>query len=291
MNIAFISCHDHGKHSVGYIDEESMLLAFLQDEGLTIKREVWNDASVDWTQYDLAILKSPWDYHEHIGDFLSWLDTLQKLQVRLLNPVEMVRWNCDKHYLKDIEDAGLNIIPSLFLEKCSKPHLLPFFEQLGTEKLIIKPCVSAGAKNTNFLRRDTINEHRDMIYQLLEEESYIVQPFMKEIFEGEWSFIFFNGKFGHSILKVPLGGDYRTQHYHGGVTKAAKAEASQIESVAKYVQQFGRGALYARVDGVMREGQFLLMELELVEPYLYLDIDINGYANFYEALTQLSNKS
>src|ERR1700744_1595496 len=102
MKIAYISCHDYGQYSVGYADEESQLLGFLAKKGLDIHRVVWNDHSINWQQYSLAILKSPWDYHENIESFHTWLNTLGSLNIKLLNPIPIVRWNCDKHYLQDI---------------------------------------------------------------------------------------------------------------------------------------------------------------------------------------------
>jgi hypothetical protein len=121
MNIAYISCENYEKYSEGYVDEESMLLGFLVNQGLNITRCIWNDPTVEWQKYEIAILKSPWDYHEQIEDFHKWLDTLQMLNVRLLNPVEIIKWNSDKHYLADIAASGLKVIPSVFFDRNSKP--------------------------------------------------------------------------------------------------------------------------------------------------------------------------
>lgn len=284
MKIAYISCHDHEQYSVGYDDEESLLLAFLLKKGLDIERLVWNDAAIHWQQYGLVILKSPWDYHENIEGFSAWLDTLEALNIPLLNPVDIVRWNSDKHYLRDIALAGLDVIPSFFIERGDKPDLLPFFDQLQAEKLIIKPCISAGAKNIIQVTRDNINEQQDTIYQLLAAEGYFVQPFMKEIFGGEWSYIFINGKFSHCVLKMPGGDDFRVQHYHGGSMQAAEPDLTHVKSAAAYVARFGKNTLYARVDGIIRNGQFCLMELEFIEPYLYLDMHPDAYGRYYDAL-------
>jgi glutathione synthase/RimK-type ligase-like ATP-grasp enzyme len=288
MRIAYISCHNYGQYSVGYIDEETELLAFLLEKGLNIERCIWNDVNVDWKKYDLVILKSPWDYHECLEEFTAWLDVLQAMDLRLLNPVGSVRWNSDKHYLTDIANAGLNMIPSTFLEKGTTPALQPLFEQLQTDKIIIKPCVSAGAKNIISITVDQVNAMQGEIYGLLRGETYFAQPFMHEIYEGEWALMFFIGKFSHSVLKMPGGGDFRVQHYYGGNVTAAEAKASHIASAAEYVAQFGKGSLYARVDGIICNGQFHLMELELIEPFLYLDTNADAYEHFYAALVQLA---
>ena len=286
MKIAYISCLDHEQYSVGYDDEESLLLKFLLKKGLDIERQVWNNPGIDWQEYALVVLKSPWDYHENFEDFNRWLDTLKNLNIKLLNPIDIVRWNSDKHYLQDIAMAGLDVIPCLYIERGNKPDLATFFDQLQSEKLIIKPCVSAGAKNIIQATQDNVNGLQDTIYQLLDTESYIVQPFVQEIFDGEWSLIFFNGKFSHCVLKMPGGGDFRVQHYHGGSVQAAEPDLTHINCATAYVAKFGKDTLYARVDGVIRNGRFQLMELELVEPYLYLDSHPEAYERFCNALLQ-----
>jgi glutathione synthase/RimK-type ligase-like ATP-grasp enzyme len=177
---------------------------------------IWNDAAVDWKQYDVAILKSPWDYHDRIAEFFTWLDTLNALGAKLLNPVEMVKWNSDKHYLGEIAAAGFPVIASVFLEQGTRPDLVPLFEQLKTQKLIIKPCISASAKNTIILTAADAATQLAIVHQLLKTGDYMVQPFMDEIFEGEWSYLFFNGRFSHAALKVPKNGDFRVQSVHGG---------------------------------------------------------------------------
>ncbi len=286
MSIAYISCHDYEKYSEGYVDEESLLLDFLREKGLDIKRCIWNDTAVDWKQYDLVILKSPWDYHELINDFKCWLDMLQQLGVRLLNPVATIRWNSDKHYLADIAAAGLKVIPSVFFDKGSKPELSPVFKQLGVDTVIVKPCISAGAKNVMQITLAGLDSSQTAVHKLLEEERYFVQPFMPEIFNGEWALMFFNGRYSHCVLKMPRGDDFRVQHYHGGSVRAATPHPAHIASAAEYVAQFAAGSLYARVDGIICNGDYHLMELELIEPFLYLDTDAGAHERFYEAVVE-----
>ena len=287
MSIAYVSCDNYEQYSEGYVDEESVLLHFLMNKGLDIERCIWNDVSVDWGRYDLVILKSPWDYHERIGEFHKWLDTLQAKAVRLLNPVETIRWNSDKHYLADIADAGLNVIPSIFFDKGSTPDLAPVFEQLRTDKVILKPCISAGAKNIIQITQSDIKNGQNAAHGLLKEEGYFMQPFMPEIFEGEWALMFFNGRYSHCVLKTPGDDDFRVQHYHGGSVRAAQPHPAHVTSAAKYVARFAPGSLYARVDGIICNGDFHLMELELIEPFLYLDTDAGAHERFYEAVVEM----
>ncbi|WP_316841251.1 hypothetical protein [Pedobacter gandavensis] len=282
--IAYVSYHIQEIYTSTTEDEELTLLNFLLDKGLSIERVIWNDPLVDWGKYNLALLKSPWDYTEHLADFQQWLNQLESLGIQLLNPIDKVRWNMDKHYLQEIADAGLPVIRSLFLEKGSHLELEPLLDSFNVAKLIIKPCVSAGARDTYVLTVANFTEHQQQINQLLKENAFIVQPFMEEIFEGEWSFLFFNGKFSHCLLKVPKDGEFRVQHYYGGSVNTPDTAAKHILEAQAYVTQFAEGCLYARVDGLIVNGALNLMELELIEPYLFLNTNPDSLENYYQAL-------
>lgn len=284
MKIAYVSYQIQEKYTSTTVDEDKTLLEFLTGKGLSIERVIWNDPAADWKNYELAIIKSPWDYHEHIAEFKQWLDHLEALNVKLLNPYERVRWNMDKHYLGEIADSGLAVIPSLFLEKGERLDLKALMSHFKTEKLIIKPCISAGAKNTYILTAQNLSSHQAEINGLLQEEAFVAQPFMPEIHDGEWSFLFFNGKYSHSLLKIPKDGDFRVQTYHGGSVNAQQGLDKHIKSATAYVEQYAQGCLYARVDGLIVNGELNLMELELIEPYLFLDTHQEASENYYSAL-------
>jgi len=289
MKIAYICYEVQERYVVGTTgDEDTELLEFLQGKGLDIHREIWTDQTANWQQYELAILKSPWDYIDKIDAFYSWLQVLESHQIRLLNPVSIVKWNSDKHYLKDIATAGLPVTPTAFLEQHTLVELTPFFGQFNTDRLIVKPCVSGGSKNTFAITRQQVTAIQPKIQALVQAESFLVQPFIPEIeTEGEWSLVFFNGKFSHSLLKKPKDGDFKVQHYLGGSIHPQEPTPQQVESAAAFVAAFAKDCLYARVDGVMANGQFLLMELELIEPLLYLFTHPDSYDHYYEALVNL----
>lgn len=288
MNIAYVCYQPVGNFSV-IENENDLLLEFLQKKGLSIQKEIWDDPKVDWTKYELAIIKAPWDYFDKYEQFLQWLTLLESLNISLLNPVSTIRWNSDKHYLKDIENEGFEVIPFQFIEKKENTDLSKYFKLFNCEKLIIKPTISGGAKNTFAVTKTEIDQISPTIYSLLQEESFMVQPFIKEIQkEGEWSFLFFNGKFSHCILKKVKSGDFRVQHIHGGSVHPVKnPPAELLKSAEEYINTFANDCLYARVDGVVINGKFSLMELELIEPYLYLFTHEEGFENYYLALQEL----
>ncbi len=289
MKIAYIGYKVQEKYSQGVSnDEDSELLFFLQQKGLQIDAVVWNDETINWENYDIILIKSPWDYHEKISLFYAWLENIKSLGLKMLNPIEIIKWNSNKRYLDDIFKAGLPVIPSLYLNKGTK--ILAddtLFKQLNAEKIVVKPCISAGANNTFVLDETTIVHQSDAINLLLSQDEYMVQPFIKEVSDGEWSFIFFNGQYSHCTLKVPKQGDFRVQHHHGGSIFYPDPKSKYIQQAEKYIQEFAKGTLYARVDGILIDDTLFLMEIELIEPYLFLNSEIEKQEKYYQALINL----
>ncbi|AKQ44638.1 hypothetical protein TH63_01760 [Rufibacter radiotolerans] len=268
--------------------EDGLLTDFLSAKGLDITPEVWDNPAVNWEQYDLAIFKSPWDYFDKFAAFRAWLDKMETQGLRTLNPISTVKWNADKHYLLDVAAAGLPIVPTALLKKGTTVHLHEFFTQFQTEKLIIKPSVSGGAKNTFIVPREEEELAIPRLQELLASEDFLVQPFMPQIQEeGEWSFLFFNGHYSHCLLKSAKAGDFRVQHFFGGTIHPQEAPAHLLPQAQKLVDQFAKGCLYARVDGVAVGQELQLMELELIEPFLFLHTNPEGLENYYRALMEM----
>lgn len=293
MNIALVTYQDKGLYASPTAEnEDDKLLNFLIHKGLKVEKVIWNDLEIRWETFDLAILKSPWDYFDLIEDFYIWLALLKSKKVRLLNPIEVVKWNADKHYLQDIANSGLKVTPSLFINRGQQIKLQDYFGELKTENLIIKPCVSGGSKNTFKVSMDNVKDVEEKVNVLLQQEDFIIQPFLAEIEQtGEWSFLFFGGKYSHALLKKAKAGDFRVQHSLGGSIHPQKPSQEAINSCQQYVDQFAKDCLYARVDGVMINAEFYLMELELIEPFLFLDTAApDSYEHYYEAYQKLIDK-
>jgi glutathione synthase/RimK-type ligase-like ATP-grasp enzyme len=233
MKIALISYGGENPQLVEQEDEK--LLQFLNKKGLEAYPEIWDDNSVDWTEYELILLKSPYDYIDNVDGFIKWLSLMQGLNIPLLNPVEKVKWNADKHYLKEISSRNFLVTPTEIIEKGQNTPIASFFNYFKTKQLIIKPCVSGSAKNTFIVPINEIDAYDVILNKLLENESLIVQPFMHEIREnGEWSFIFFNGAYRHSVLKKHKKGDFRVQKMFGGNTLLKKAPEFLIRKSQAY---------------------------------------------------------
>ncbi|MCH7415212.1 glutathione synthetase [Belliella sp. R4-6] len=270
----------------GIADEDELLKEILDQLNLVYTFEIWSDQTVDWEQYDILLLKSPWDYFDRFDEFQKWCSKVATQKIPLINNIDIVLWNADKHYLKEIEAAGYSIVQTYFLEKGnSLMGFEEFFDLFHTDNLIIKPTISGGAKNTFHVNKENWREIVFVVEDLLKIESFMVQPFIGEVVNvGEYSYIFFNGKFSHAVLKSAKSGDFRVQHFFGGQISTIQPSEDQLGYLQNLVNDFAKGTLYARVDGVWRGGEFLLMELELIEPYLFLCKSPSGLDNYKFAI-------
>ncbi|WP_276498059.1 ATP-grasp domain-containing protein [Pontibacter litorisediminis] len=287
QQIALITYKDAGKYTGVSEEENARLHEFLTQKGLQVTFEIWDDPAVDWGKYDLVLLKSPWDYFDKIEAFYIWLNRLEQLQVRVLNPIDIVRWNTNKHYLVELQQKGEKVVPTVWLEQGGQLNVAGVFAQLQSEKIIIKPAVSGGAKNTFALTQAEAAAQAERIRELLLQESFLAQPFIPEIqTKGEWSFLFFNGMYSHTVLKTAKAGDFRVQHFFGGTIHTPEPPAALLEAAHNLVDKYAPGCLYARVDGVELNGELVLMELELIEPFLFMGTSEGAIDRYYDALVE-----
>jgi glutathione synthase/RimK-type ligase-like ATP-grasp enzyme len=290
MKTALITCTSLGEYVNNVESEDDLLCHFLRTKGLDVQFEVWTDPQVNWSQYNWLLIKSPWDYFDRIDEFYAWLSRIEQGSARMLNPAAVIRWNADKTYLREIADVGLPIIPTRWIEKGQSFDADHLFNSLQTDHLIIKPRISGGAKKTFAIRREEAERHIQPLTKLFGYETFMAQPFMKEIqTQGEWSFIFFNGRYSHCVLKTAKAGDFRVQHYLGGTIHSLEAPPHLLSQAKKVVENFATGCLYARVDGLEIKGELWLMELELLEPFLFLFTHPEALENYFEAFTQIAS--
>lgn len=292
--IAIITYEARGSYAANHVADEDQVLASILDEiSVDYKFEIWSDKKVDWSQYACLLLKSPWDYFDRYEDFLTWCKEIQDLGIPVYNDLETVIWNSDKKYLKEVEEKGFPIVKTQFLDKGkSVAEVYACFALFEVQELIIKPTVSGGAKHTLRVSKSDWELMKKQIDDLLSQEAFMVQPFVEEIVAvGEYSYIFFNGKFSHAVLKSAKSGDFRVQHFFGGEITTVQPSSTELAYLESLLEAFAKNTLYARVDGVWRGGEFLLMELELIEPYLFLFTSDAAKLNYIDALrTRLLSK-
>lgn len=263
-------------------EDDRLLLPALANEGIEAEPCVWSAPDVDWSRFDAVLLRSPWDYFEHYAAFCRWLDALP---VPTIHPQSLVRWNSDKRYLADLEARGVAIVPTQF---CRGDALEAALAGQAGRELVVKPRVSGGAWHTV---RGVVGEpaFAAAVDALPRHFEFMVQPFLPEIASaGEWSLLYFGGSFSHAVLKRPAAGDYRVQSQFGGTAVAIEPPRALLDAARRALDatvDAGYGPIdYARVDGVVVDGRFLLMELELIEPYLHLGAHPPAAARFAAVL-------
>ncbi|MGM0946646.1 MAG: ATP-grasp domain-containing protein [Bacteroidota bacterium] len=284
--IAIVSYFSTGAYDANTVDENEILSGILTDLGFSNEIVAWSDPQVDWSSYTTLLIKSVWDYFDYYPEFLTWMDKINELGIPVLNDLDTIRWNSSKSYLLEIEEKGFPVIAGKLLEKGSIPKLEEIKEHFDQEVLVAKPLVSGGAKNTFKIPVNEWDDYAPKLQKLLEEEAFLLQPFIPEVASvGEYSLIFFNGIFSHAVLKTPAKKDFRVQHYFGGTISVIEPTAHLLETAKSFIREFASNSLYARVDGVLVDGKFYLMELELIEPYLFLDRTAEAIPNYIKALS------
>ena len=274
--------------------DDRLLLEPLREAGINGRPAVWDDPRVDWASFDCAVLRSTWDYHVRPAEFEHWIRRCEAAGVRLWNPAPLLRWNLHKRYLRQLAELGIDVVPTVWLERGSEADLQQLMATSGWERAVVKPAISAGARRTWLVGREEAAARQPALNALLARSDVLVQRFLDSVLaEGEWSFVFLGGPFSHAVLKRPAPGDFRVQERFGGVIARADAGpvmVRQAESIleaavlarrsdlpgaaaASANESEGPGPLYARVDAVRERERLLLVELEILEPSLFLALD------------------
>ncbi|MGJ7902734.1 ATP-grasp domain-containing protein [Lysobacter sp. 1R34A] len=254
----------------GFHPDDAGLVDALRGHGIEPVACVWNDPDVDWTRFDAVLVRTTWDYFRHYDEFLAWYDHIEGLGLPIANELPLLRWNSNKRYLLELAAHGVAIIPTV---SARGDALAEAVAAMTGQDVVIKPTVSGGAWHT---MRGRVGEaaFAELLAALPRDLDYLVQPFMPEIVaEGEWSLMFFDGRYSHAVLKKPSAGDYRVQTDFGGsasLTEPSPAILAAARHALEAVAALGyRDQAYVRVDGVMTADGFRLMELEFIEPFLH----------------------
>ncbi len=238
------------------------LRSAFEPHGADVDDIAWDDPDADWRSYDAAIIGTTWDYGDRHNEFLAALEQIAGATT-LFNSPAMVRWNSHKRYLRDLGDKGASLIPTIWIDDASESAARDAFDRLDADDLVFKRQVGASARGQHRLRRG------DPIPKM--PEPMMVQPFLKTIqSEGEISFVFIDGALSHALVKQAADGDYRIQSEYGGRETAITPTPDDLAPAMQVLSALDETPLYARVDMLRGDdGDLLLMELELVEPFLY----------------------
>jgi glutathione synthase/RimK-type ligase-like ATP-grasp enzyme len=267
------------------LTEDQLVLDELSRRGYRVQRLSWDDPSMDWSQTRFIVFRTTWDYFDRFSEFKPWLSAV-RTKTKLINSEDLILWNLDKHYLGELERKGINIPPTLFIEKGETRYLKELFVHSGWSKGILKPVISGAARHTYIIDETSVDQLETIFGALISEEAMMLQEFqVKIVSEGEISLMLFNGNFSHSVLKKAKKGDFRVQDDFGGTLHDHMATEEEIAFAIECVQKCPELPAYARVD-LFRDnkGKLALGELEMIEPELWFRRDSRSVILFADAL-------
>lgn len=277
-----------GEYAPQLSDGGQRLAAALAERGIDSDPVLWDDPSVDWSAYDGVLVRSCWDYPDDIPRFRAMLDELDRADVPVCNPLRVIRWDLHKSYLTTLADAGVRIPPTASVDRGSDVTLEAILRDRGWDEAVVKPAVGAMSSRVWRTSASEAAASADRFADLLADQDVLVQRFVPEIETGERSIVLFGGEYSHAWNSLPADGD--VTEFDG--IDADYSPPDRIRAQALTAFRAACDALdvapaeipYARVDYVHREGDLLLMELELIEPYLGFERGENSVERFRDAL-------
>ena len=268
------------------------LLSALQEAGTDVREVDWDDAQVDWRAFDLALLRSTWDASIRLAEFLEWSERVDGL-TQLLNPLPVIRWNTDKHYLAALAGAGVATVPTAFIEpgQDAAQAIEVFLSLHESREWVVKPAIGSGSRDAQrhlVTARAAIEEHVERLVQA--GRSALIEPYLNLVdTHGETALIYFAGRFSHAIRKGPMLrlGEQPTENLFAAETITARTPTPQEIHVGEQALRaipFGT-LLYARVD-LIRDAadRPCVLELELTEPSVFLVHEAGSAERFARAI-------
>lgn len=268
MNVALVTATVEGLDFVADVD--AALATALHARGAEVAQPRWDDPDVDWAAFDVAVVRTTWDYPQRRDEFLAWaVDAGQR--TRLWNPADVLRWNTHKSYLLELEERGAPVVPTAWLGRGDRVVLDDLLRARGWERAVVKPAVGAGASGLARVEPGdpAAQGHLDREVAV---GDVMVQPYLASVeTSGELSVVVVDGEVSHAVRKRPSGGDFRIQEEFGGRYEVVDLDPDTAALARWIVEATGHELLYARVDLLEDDlGQPQLAELEATEPDLYL---------------------
>jgi glutathione synthase/RimK-type ligase-like ATP-grasp enzyme len=263
--------------------DDRLLLPAFTSLGMDAEPVVWSSNDAIWETYDGVVIRSCWDYHLRYDEFRRWLERLDASRLPVWNPIETVVWNSHKGYLNALSERGVATVPTRLVAG-DAASILELTRSADWPRFVVKPAISASGYETHALAT-TDAASRDVIARVARLGDVLVQPFMDEVpSHGEYSLVFIAGTFSHAAIKQAAAAEFRVQTEHGGSVTSVEVAPLLIDAGARALAALPEMPLYARVDGIVHGDAFLLMELELIEPNLFLALKPGSAERFASAV-------
>lgn len=266
-------------------EDDELAAQLLRNVGITVNPVIWDAPDVDWSDYACAVIRATWDYHMKIDAYVNWLNKCRNERINLWNPPDIILTNTNKRYLSDLSLKGIEVVPFVYVPSSSTQDLAQIITAQQWNEVVVKPAVSASGIGVWRTSLEAATTDQTKFADQISSQDVLIQPFMNEVVsEGEWSFMFFGGEYSHAVLKKPAKGDFRVQGYLGGSYIAMEPPKGLVDQAQKILSLIDGDVLYARIDGINRNGLFVLMELEINEPHLFFNFSPDAPNRFAAAI-------
>ena len=243
-------------------------LQALEAAGAEVDCLAWNVAPIAaFHDYDVVVLRQTWDYQVDAAGFAAWLSRLAMDGVALHNPAPVAIWNNDKRTITELAEAGFDVPATADLDR---HEIGEAASRIGGETFVLKPAYGGGGVGVRLAKRQELSAALEEAQTEAPGRPFMLQEFLPEIDQGEWSLSFSGGAFSHAVVKIPRRGEFRVNNRFSPESRLAEPPAGVAESAAAILASIPAPLLYARVDGVLRAGRFICTELELCDPDLHL---------------------
>jgi len=276
----------------GLDEDMAPLGAALEAAGARAEITDWDDPAIDWARLDAVVLRSAWDYHERLPHFFAWLERVARVS-RLFNPLEVVRWSLDKHYLGELTRAGAPVVPTRYVEPgaAAAAVLDELLARDSCREIVVKPAIGAGSRDARRHARADREEILDHAGALLAaRRSVMLQPYLERVDrDGETALMYLDGRFSHAIRKgalLPSGAPSTAGLFAPETIEPRTPGADELAAAERILAALPwPSLLYARID-LLRDpaGAPRLLELELAEPSLFLSYAPGSAQRFAAAL-------